>query len=405
MPRTEKFRRAMLSGMRPAGVLGVAALCALFLRPAEAAERIWLDLQAPREREIVRAPLGLVEVRGWAGTGVRGGHDVLIAIDRSLSVWQPSGADIDGDGRVGELRRMERRPEEHAHWTTDAGDTIFQAELAAARRLIERLDPQTTRMGIVAFGGRVKVLAPLGSSDRELLEALDQLPAFADWTGTHFYHAFKRSIEVFEAAGGSEQRHRALILLSDGSPTVPQPTSHAEAFAVVGARRAAEIGVRVYAFAVGPSAVSNPELYREITRVTGGELVLVDQPVDVIDYVPHLSLTRLTQVTIDNLSSSEKARAVRLFPDGTFDGYAPLVPGDNLLRITLHAEGGSWRHVDRRVVFEPTLAETEAQRSALRQLLKDLRVRTLETELAARVRRKRQEQLDRRIEIRVEEAH
>ncbi len=136
--------------------------------------------------------------------------------------------------------------------------------------------------------------------------------------------------------------------------------------------------------------------------MTGGELVLVGQPVDVIEYVPHVSLTSLSHVTIDNLSSSEKARAVRLFPDGSFDGYAPLVPGENLLRITLHGEGEARRTVDRRVIFEKVPAESDRERARLRQLLKDLRIRTLETELAARVQRKREEQRRRQLEIEVE---
>jgi uncharacterized protein YegL len=370
-----------------------------------AAEKIWFELQAPLEGTRIRAPIGLVEVRGWAGTGVRGGHDVLVALDRSLSVWEASGADIDGDGKVGKNRPRAGKPSQHAFWTTDAGDTIFQAELVATRKLIERLDPDTTRMGIVAFGGRARVLAPLGSSDAELLDALDRLPTFADWTGTHFYAAFKRALESFEDAPpveGDQPRHRAIILLSDGMPTVPQPTASAEAFTLVGAKRAAKMGVRVYAFAVGPRAVENSDIFAEIARVTGGELVLVNQPVDVIDFVPHLSLTKLTHVSIDNLNSSQAARAVRLFPDGTFDAYAPLIEGENLLRITLHAEDGGERYVDRRVVFEKTAVVTDEDRARLRQLLKELRIRTLETELATRVRRKRDAERARHLDIEVE---
>ena len=94
---------------------------------------------------------------------------------------------------------------------------------------------------------------------------------------------------------------------------------------------------------------------------------------------------------------------MRLFPDGSFDGYAPLVPGENLLRITLYAEGGSERHVDRHVHFEKVPATGRREQGQLRQLLKDLRIRTLETELAARVRRKREEERARRLEIKVEQ--
>jgi uncharacterized protein YegL len=383
------------------------AALALVCTPASAAEKIWLDLETPLQGARVRSPVGLVDVRGWAGTRVRGGHDVLIVIDRSLSVWEPSGADIDRDGRVGELRGSNTPARAHAFWTTDAGDTIFQAEIAAARKLIERLDRETTRMGIILFGGRARVLAPLGSSDEELLHALDRMPSHADPGGTHFYQALKRALESFEAVpppqdDQDEVRHRAIILLSDGLPTAPPPVKNAEAFTLVGARRAADAGVRVYAFAVGPRAAENPRVFEQITSMTGGDLVMVDQPVDVIDFVPHVSLTSLTQVTIDNLSMSQKARAVRLFPDGTFDGYAPLRPGENLLRITLHAEGGAFRHLDRVVHFEKVPATTRAQKAAARQLLKELRIRTLETELATRVRRKKAAERARRLEIEVE---
>ena len=373
-------------------------LVALVVTPLQAAEKIWFELATPSEGDRLRGPVGLVEVRGWAGTGLRGGHDVLIAIDRSLSVWEPSGSDIDGDGRVGARRGSRTNPSNHAFWTTDAGDTIFQAELAATRKLIERLDPQTTRMGILAFGGRAKVLAPLGSSDAELLDALDRLPGFADFSGTHFYLAFKRALEAFDS---DPKRHRAIILLSDGLPTVPAPLETAEAFSIVGAKRAAEMGVRIFAFAVGPEAISEPRVFQQMAKLTDGELFLIDQPVDVIDYVPHLSLTDLTHVSIDNLSSSQRARAVRLFPDGSFDGYAPLEPGDNRLRITFHAEGSS-RSVDRVVHYQKAPAKTAGEKAAAQRLLKDLRLRTLEMELSERIRRKRREQLERRLEIEVE---
>ena len=386
----------------------VAVLLLVLPRTTAAAEKIWLDLEVPREGQQVRAAVPLVEVRGWAGTGVRGGHDVLIALDRSLSVWEASGADIDGDGQIGSNRPTAGSAAEHPFWTTDPGDTIFQAELLAARKLIERIDPATTRMGIVAFGGRARLLAPIGTTDAELMRALDNMPSFAEWGGTHFYLAFKRALEAFEDVppldgAEGEHRNRAIILLSDGLPTVPVPVESAEAFTIVGARRAARMGVRVYAFAVGPRAAENPKVFEKIAALTGGELVLVDHPVDVIDYVPHLSLTRLTHVTIDNLSTSRAARAVRLFPDGTFDGYAPLRPGENLLRITLHAEGGGFRHIDRRVHFEEVPAGTPEQKAAARRLLKELRIRTLETELAARVRARRAEERKRRLDIKLEQ--
>ena len=69
-----------------------------------------------------------------------------------------------------------------------------------------------------------------------------------------------------------------------------------------------------------------------------------------------MSLTKLESVAIENLTASKRARAVRLFPDGTFDGYAPLDEGENLLRITVKGEKGGVHTIDRKVLFTKTRA-------------------------------------------------
>ena len=65
------------------------------------AEPVWAELDAPRQGQVVREPVGLVEVRGWAGTGQRGSHDVVIVLDRTASTFEPAGVDVDGDGTIG----------------------------------------------------------------------------------------------------------------------------------------------------------------------------------------------------------------------------------------------------------------------------------------------------------------
>src|SRR5262245_60801109 len=72
------------------GLLG-AALAA----PPARAERVFLDVDTPRAGEVLREPIALCEVRGWAGTGLRGKHDVVIVLDRSGSTFRSSGMDVD----------------------------------------------------------------------------------------------------------------------------------------------------------------------------------------------------------------------------------------------------------------------------------------------------------------------
>jgi len=392
-----------LSPARLGGALLLGSLASLpAAAPQAAGGKVYLELEGPSESH-VRGAVGLVEVRGWAGTGLRGTHDVLIAIDRSASVWRPSGADVDGDGLVGEQRGLLGRGEPEG-WSSDPGDTLFQAELMAARRLFERLNPETTRMGLLSFGSRARVRAPLGSTRDELLRALDELPETAD-PETWLHGALKRAGEEFARsprAPGRLPNHVSLILLSDGAPTAPAPVEIAERFALAGAQRAAGAGIRIYAFALGPQAIASQKVFAEITNATGGELVLVEKPGEVVDFVPYLSLTELESVAVENLTSGAQARAVRLFPDGSFDAYAPLVPGENRLRVTARSAGGDQRSVERRVFFVEVPAASAADLEALKRLLEDLRARTLETERADRARRRLSEQRVRTLEIEAE---
>ncbi len=104
-----------------------------------------------------------------------------------------------------------------------------------------------------------------------------------------------------------------------------------------------------------------------------------------------------------DLSGSARARSVRLFPDGTFDAYAPLIPGLNILRLTAHGEDGGEHVKDLRVRYEKISADSPARMAEAQRILKELRIRTIETELAARAREKRNKARWRHLEIEVED--
>ena len=355
-----------------------------------AAEVIWAELDSPYQRQIVREPVGLVEVRGWAGTGER----------------EPSGVDVDGDGEVGRTVRIGNvGGVKGLEVVTDPDDTIAAAELVAARRLIERLDPSTTRMGLVTFARTERVLARIGTPAEEILAELDALPVRPGPGGTYFYGAIIAAIKVFEQAPAvdGETRHRSIILLSDGLPNRPPPPASAAKAAVRASQHAARARIRIFSFALGPEVAARPEVFLEMAKVNDGELLIVEDPSGIIDFVPHMSLSDLESVEIDNLSTSQSARAVRLFPDGTFDGYAPLVSGENLLRITIHGEAGGTRTIDRRVIFEKIAGDTPEAQQRMGQLLKELRIRTLETALAEEAKRKREYVIQRQLEITIED--
>lgn len=385
--------RSLVMSMALAAALGIASHAV----PARA-ESVWGELFEPRDHQLVREPVGLVEVRGWAGTGIPGQHDVIIALDRTASTFEPSGADVDGDGIVG----VRDDSFKQFRVVTDPDDTIAAAQLLAARRLIEKLDPQTTRMGIVTFDRTEKVIARIGTQPDGLMQALDGLPPRPGPGGTYFYGALIASINVFKKSGtDGEARHRSIIFLSDGQPNRPDPPASAAKAAVRASRHAKNANIRIYAFALGPEVARKPDVFVRMVDANGGELLIVEEPADIVDFVPHMSLTQLNRVEIENVTLGKDARAVRMFPDGSFDGYVQLQPGENLLRVTVHGESGGTREIERTVRYEK-IPDSALARARLEDLLNEIRLRTLETQLAEEARRKREKAKARQLEIRTE---
>jgi len=381
-------------------VLGIllATFGALLASGPVGAENVYVEVDSPLSGDTVRAPLALVEVRGWAGTGLRGQHDVVIVIDRSTSTFRSSGVDVDRDGVLGQDLRGESSPYA-VLWTTDYGDTIISAELLAARRLIERLDPETTRMALVSFGMNAKLEAPLGSTRAELLAALDAIPP-EPRGDTYMYGALSEAIDAFDKAPSvpGPRRQRQILLFSDGIATAPEPASAAQKTAVHAARNAARAHARLTAYALGPAAAAGGKQFEEIARANGGQLIVLDSPADVLEFVPYASWTRIAKVALENTTTHEPGRALRLFPDGTFDGFAPLALGKNELRLTVTSEGGATGTITRWVAFEKALPDPEQ----LAQFKKLLEVRAFETELAERARVRREQVLKKQLEIRPE---
>ena len=91
---------------------------------------------------------------------------------------------------------------------------------------------------------------------------------------------------------------------------------------------------------------------------------------------PRLRSLRPEEVVIENLTTGERARAVRLLPDGGFDGFVPLAAGENMLQIEAVLADGL-RASDRLSVhYERPVPETETDRRNAARLLVELRRRT-----------------------------
>ncbi len=356
-----------------------------------------------------RLPVAMVEVDGSTGAGRLHYHDVAIVIDLSASTRLRSGVDVNENGVVGKASPEIRED----YWGAaspellcdDPGDTIAAAEIAAVRRLLKLLNPERTRVALIAFGDRAELAAPLVATRPEVEAALDRLDGRHGWYGGTNYAAaleLARDSLLDAPADGKAGRKRSILFLSDGYPTLPPPEPNPGRSAIAAARGAGEKDVRIHSFALGPEAVRGRDVLDLVSRVSKGTLTEIERPGEVLFHLPAVELSEVAEVRLLNQTSGQSGRAIRLLADGSFDGFVPLVRGRNLLRVTAIGIGGGTQVVERSVFYEPTAGqqrEVELEVSRLRELL---RTRAIEVELAGEIQRAREQRRARQRELRID---
>jgi hypothetical protein len=376
---------------------------------------VWLRVDAPAPGE-TRADVPLVEVSGLAGARGLSGQDVVVAIDLSDSTIEASSLDLDGDGEGGRtdpvlLDWLRRHPDARDAFVgrierEDFDDSVLMAELAAARAIVNQVDPRMFRVGLVAFSGHAFVAAPVGSSREALLAALDRLrwSFLEDLGGTDFAQALRVAAGALAAAppGGAPARERSILLLSDGALAGGRSREEIEREALAAAREVAARDLRVLAFALGPEPEEQLDVYRGLAELTGGRFEQLARPSDAVARLRALDFAEATELAVVNATTGAPARALRSFPDGSFDALVELAPGANRLRFSARARSGSTEVAERVVRYDASgPADEAAQRDRLARVLEDLRRRTAETRLVSDMARPRPPQR-RELDLRAE---
>jgi len=378
-------------------------------------QQAWLEVTAPRERRSSTS-LPLIEVKGWASARRGRAHDLVIVLDLSDSTILSSGVDLDGDGPQGGtdpelLRRLRDQPGARGVLVerlreVDLDDSILMAEISAAEALIQRMDQPAFRIGIVVFSDGARVVAPLGTPRGGLMKALGEVRRgfFQELRGSNFADALRIAQAELtpvpaEPGGGGpsrDDRERSILFLSDGAPTLPVHADGAQVHALEASRAAAAAGIRLYSFALGREAEEALEVYRRMAILTGGRFERVARPADAIARLRQVDLADLEGVGVENLSNGRPARALRVFPDGSFDGFVELASGRNHLVFMATARDGTRISVGREVTCLDDGREADRERT--RMLLEELRRRTQETALWAELERGRNAQ---RLEVQI----
>jgi hypothetical protein len=177
----------------------------------------------------------------------------------------------------------------------------------------------------------------------------------------------------------------------------------AEEHALKAARAAAAAGIRLYSFALGREAEAALEVYRRMAILSGGRFEKIALPADAITSLRRVDLADLDELRVENRSNRQAARALRIFPDGSFDGFVELAPGDNHLLFVAKARDGTEVSVAREVTClsdpDSTGGGEGPDRERIGALLDELRRRTRETAMWAEVERGRSAQ---RLELEIE---
>ena len=347
----------------------LAAALPAWADPSPTSVRVVID--SPRSGEKVENKADQAPIRGTAvASGERPAEfDVMVVIDVSGSTDEPSGVDVDGNGVVGvdphlELFPPGSYPDDLRN--TDPGDSILNAEAAAARAMLKGLDPKRIRVGLVTFAGDVNpvtgerrsldqqdawVEVPLTTNYDEVRSAIDAIVARGAHGATNFAAGIRTAVTELTGLPGAHSRARphaklVMLFLTDGVPSFPigrgDVTDPGDIEAAISAANLAhEAGIVINTYALGPEALAGPKAVTEMARVTLGTYTPVQNPGNIIALLQGVSFANIEDVVITNLTTGDFSTDVRLNPDGSFVGFVPVREGKNQVRVTALASDGS----------------------------------------------------------------
>ena len=346
-------------------------------RTADKPPELELEIDSPVNGAVIGDPMGTAFGSGkaLAHYGEYQTFDIVFVIDTSDSTAAPSGADVDGDGVIGERRgekflsilgRVLPLP------NTDKGDSILAAEVAGVRVLLEQLDPRTTRVGLVAFSGDNDALTPdaytevpLTSEYGKVEKGLDAIFRRGPKGLTNMVSAVNlATIELLGSQSAYSTKRdgsrRVVMFLTDGQPTLPLENSQLQnaKMAIQQAVRAAKLDVRIDTFAIGEDALSEPVVVVEMARVTSGVFTPVRNPKDVRAIFEDVSFSEIESLAVRNKTTGAIASQLISNADGSFSALLEMRDGENVIEAEARSTDGT---TGRREITVKFLSGAQAQ--------------------------------------------
>src|SRR5918992_6079004 len=317
-----------------------------------------VQIHSPKDGSTISQGQNLVFVNGKvATTAARSANvDIMLVLDASGSTAQYAGIDLGGMDQLPDTGSGVVTPQIFIGGMSvgrpsvrNLRSSILAAEVVAARRLLTQLNPQTTRVGVVTFGERAKLLQPLTHEFDRVRMALDDAYKAGPYGGTNMVEGIRTGITELMGFGSSEKKTDAIkveFLLTDGFPTMPigggqRATPQDTDLAINAARLAGRAGIKVHVFALGEEALSYPRAAVGIAKESGGTYTPVSRAADVLAVVENISVVGVDYVQIVNQTTGEKATQLRLGADGFFSSAVPVAEGRNQIDVVARASDGS----------------------------------------------------------------
>jgi hypothetical protein len=293
-----------------------------------------------------------------AGRAFRGGFDIALVLDTSGSTAEPSGADINRNGVIGSRRGVGQ------NWvpgsrSSDSGDSVLAAEVAAALRLLDDLDARITRVSVISFSGKFEpgssyfsrgredrpasiAHLPLTHDFRRVRDALRALRLAGSEGGTDMAAGVRRGFVELSALQGArsernDENQKLMFFFTDGV------LEHQKDFSALlsAARRAHKLGIRVHTFAIGDLAVRLPIAVVQLADMTGGEFTPVVKPGQLSAVVETIEFANLEEISIRSRPLGVNAELVRWAADGSWGGFVKLAAGTNRIEVSARLADGS----------------------------------------------------------------
>ncbi len=379
--------------------------------PQITSSELSLSVEHPEDGTIIGDANGaFIAGRALAMVGKIRLFDLIFVLDTSHSTSDPAGADVNGNGVLGQAR-LGGLGGLFGMGSSDPGDSILAAEVSAARQILRGLDPRTTRVGLVTFAGEPqssggvivlgRVEPPAVTEEALTVEydhierALQRVISRGPRGSTHMAAGVDQStIELLGLRGAlSDPRPEAekiVLFFTDGQPTLPYDAAFmADNVKAVlrAAERAHKAGVRIHSFAIGEEALEGPIATVEMAARTEGYFTPVRDPADLANVIEEVNFTEIEELRVRNLTTEQDAPHITLNLDGSYAALLPLCDGKNRVEIYARASNGKEGRKQLTLSYAPEaplppLPEAlVAQRNRLlEQRLLELRLSRLETE-------------------------